>query len=160
MSKQFTGKHMLIIMLTFFGIIFVVNGIMIYFSQSSWTGLETKDAYRKGVKYNQQLSASRAQNDRGWTMNITHDEKPDGSLSFVVEPKDKQKEALSRLDIEIELKRPTHEGIDRKFKLEESGLGVYTGATETLPKGKWYVVVTAAQKNEILYRSKNELYLR
>ena len=70
MIKELTGKHVLFLFVLFFGIIFVVNARLIYLSQSSWTGLETHDAYRKGLKYNQQLSSSEAQNTRGWTMTL------------------------------------------------------------------------------------------
>ena len=160
MIKELNGKHVLIIFLSFFGIIFIANGFLIYFSQSSWTGLETHDAYRKGVKYNQQLSSSEAQNNRGWTMTIERKQGPDGLLSLTAEPKDRQGGGLSRLIISVELKRPTHEGIDRKFLLKETNPGVYKGKTTQLPMGKWYLILTAGRGGEILYRSKNELYLR
>lgn len=160
MIKELTGKHVLILILSFFGIIFVVNGYMIYVSQSSWTGLETKDAYRKGVKYNQQLSEFRAQNNRGWKMEITNTDLPENGMRFTAVPHDEKGELLSLLEVNIELMRPTHEGMDRTIALKETEVGVYTGETAALPKGKWYLIVTAGQKNEILYRSKNELYLR
>jgi nitrogen fixation protein FixH len=160
MIKELTGKHVLILILAFFGIIFVVNGYMIYKSQSTWTGLETQDAYRRGLKYNQQLSEFRAQNDRGWTMDVVHSELPDDGLRFSATPTDEKHEAISLLDVTIELMRPTHEGMDRTIPLKEISLGVYAGETRGLAKGKWYLIVTASRKNEILYRSKNELYLR
>lgn len=160
MIKELNGKHVLIIILSFFGIIFIANGFLIYFSQSSWTGLETHDAYRKGVKYNQQLSSSEAQNKRGWSMNIIRTQGPDGLLSLTAEPKDKKGESLTRLNLSVELKRPTHEGIDRNFSLKETDLGVYKGDTKQLPMGKWYLFISADRGGEILFRSKNELYLR
>lgn len=160
MTRELTGRHVLIIMLTFFGIIFVVNGYMIYKSQSTWNGLETEDAYRKGLKYNQQLSELHEQNERNWTMEIKREELAGDIMRFTAVPKDQSQQVLTLLDMTLELKRPTHEGMDRSFPLKEISLGVYSGETQALPKGKWYLLVTARRKDEILYRSKNELYLR
>jgi nitrogen fixation protein FixH len=160
MIKEITGKHVLIFFILFFGIIFTVNGYMIYLSQSSWTGLETKDAYRKGLKYNQKLSSSEAQNTRGWTMNLTRKKLAGGGFSLTAVPTDKAGEGLSGLQLSVRLKRPTHEGIDRDFPLKETGVGVYTGQTDKVPLGKWYLFITAALRGEVLYRSKNDLYLK
>ncbi len=160
MIKELTGKHVLFLFVAFFGIIFAVNARLIYLSQSSWTGLETHDAYRKGLKYNQQLSSSEAQNTRGWTMTLVKKTDANGQLMLTATPKDKAGENLSGLAMSVELKRPTHEGIDKAFPLKETSLGVYAGQIEKIPLGKWYLFVTAVQGKTILYRSKNELYLK
>ena len=160
MIKELTGKHVLFLFVAFFGIIFVVNARLIYLSQSSWTGLETHDAYRKGLKYNQQLSRSEAQNTRGWTMTLVQQKSPDGGVTLTATPKNKAGETLSGLNLSVVLKRPTHEGIDRHFPLKETKLGVYTGQSKKISLGKWYLFVTATRDKEVLYRSKNELYLR
>ena len=160
MIKELTGKHVLFLFIAFFGIIFAVNARLIYLSQSSWTGLETHDAYRKGLKYNQQLSNSEAQNTRGWTMSLLKEQNLDGSLTLTAVPKDKNGQTLSGLTLSVEVKRPTHEGIDVHFPLKETALGSYKGQSEKISLGKWYLFVTATQNKEVLYRSKNELFLR
>ena len=160
MIKELTGKHVLFLFIAFFGIIFVVNARLIYLSQTSWTGLETDDAYRKGLKYNQQLSSSEAQNTRNWTMTLVQNKGPKGELMLTATPKDHAGEQLSGLALSVELKRPTHEGIDKTFSLKEIKLGTYAGQIEKISLGKWYLFVTATRGKEVLYRSKNELYLR
>ena len=160
MSKELTGRHVLIMLFVFFGIIFFASGMLVYQATTSWTGLETTDAFRKGLKYNQQLSKSEAQNQLGWTMTVTHDKLPSGGLSFQAVPKDEKGGMLSGLQISMLLKRPTHTGIDRTLTLHETGLGIYTGQLTKLPLGKWYLHIAASKNRKILYRSKNELYLR
>ncbi len=160
MIKELTGKHVLFLFVAFFGIIFAVNARLIYLSQSSWTGLETHDAYRKGLKYNQQLSSSEAQNTRGWTMTVVKKTGANGELLLTATPKDQAGEHLNGLAMSVELKRPTHEGIDKTFPLKETDPGVYAGQIDKIPLGKWYLFVTAVKGSEILYRSKNELYLK
>ena len=69
MIKELTGTHVFIMLSVFFGvIIFTASGMLVYQATSSWTGLETTDAFRKGLKYNQQLSKLEAQNKLGWTL--------------------------------------------------------------------------------------------
>ena len=160
MIKELTGKHVLIMLFVFFGIIFSASGMLVYQATTSWTGLETTDAFRKGLKYNQQLSKSEAQNKLGWTMTVTHDKLPSGGLSFRAIPKDEKGATQSGLHLSLLLKRPTHIGIDRTLILHETGLGIYTGQLAKLPLGKWYLHITAGKGRDILYRSKNELYLR
>lgn len=160
MIKELTGKHVLIMFLTFFGIVFFASGMLVYQASTSWTGLETVDAYRKGVKYNQQLSQSEAQNKRGWSMTVSPEKLPSGGLSLQATPKDKNGETLSGLRIRVLLKRPTHTGMDRTLELKETGLGVYTGTFDRLALGKWYLNIAAGHKGEVLYRSKNALCLK
>ena len=45
----------------FFAVVLTANGIMIWIALSSWTGLETKNHYLKGVDYNQTLQDVRTQ---------------------------------------------------------------------------------------------------
>ena len=49
-----------------FGVVIAANVALILFSLGSWTGLETTDAYRKGLAYNDVLAAAEAQAARGW----------------------------------------------------------------------------------------------
>ncbi len=160
MIKELTGKHVLIMFLTFFGIVFSASGMLIYQSQHSWTGLETVDAYRKGIKYNQQLSRGAAQNRRHWSVTVSPTRTPSGDLSLRVEPKNKNNETLSGLQLQVRLKRPTHTGMDRSVRLSETGIGIYTGQFDKPAPGRWYLLISAERGGKVLYKSRNELCLR
>jgi nitrogen fixation protein FixH len=158
--KEITGKHVLIMFLAFFGVIIAVNGAFIYLSQKSWVGLETEDAFRKGVKYNQQLSKMREQNRRGWHMKLERQLMPEGFI-LTARPRDKNGEPLTNLVLSAELKRPTHTGEDQTFILEEKSPGLYRGANaRPVARGKWYLFVTAIQNDKIVYRSKNDFFMK
>lgn len=60
------GGHVLLVFIGFFVTVFVVNGVMIYEAISTFGGLETPDAYRKGLAYNQRIAEGVAQEQRGW----------------------------------------------------------------------------------------------
>ncbi len=41
-----------------FLVVAAVNGVMIHFAFSSWTGLQTEEHFLKGIKYNQDLAGA------------------------------------------------------------------------------------------------------
>ena len=48
MTSELTGRHVIIILLSVFGVVFAVNGLFAYYAVSGFPGVETKDAYRGG----------------------------------------------------------------------------------------------------------------
>ena len=65
-TRQFTGKHFLIFIVSFFVVIIAANGMMAYFAIDTFSGLETDDAYRKGRDYNRTLELAQKQAELGW----------------------------------------------------------------------------------------------
>ena len=49
---EFTGRHMLAIMLAFFGVIIAVNLVMATLASKSWTGLVVKNTYVASQQFN------------------------------------------------------------------------------------------------------------
>ena len=64
---KFTGTHMVIIMVAFFGVIITVNLTMAMLASRSWTGLVVKNSYVESQKFNSTLQNSRAQAALNWT---------------------------------------------------------------------------------------------
>lgn len=70
-SGEFTGRHMLVIMLAFFGVIIGVNVLMAVVAGSSWTGFVVKNSYVASQEFNEKVAAARAQAALGWTPKLT-----------------------------------------------------------------------------------------
>jgi nitrogen fixation protein FixH len=66
-TGEFTGKHMLAIMLAFFGVIIAVNVTMATFARTSWSGLVVQNSYVAGQHFNRLAEEGRAQAALGWT---------------------------------------------------------------------------------------------
>lgn len=64
--KEFTGRHMLIVMLCFFGTIITVNLIMALAANTSWSGFVVKNSYVASQQFNEKVAESRAQAALGW----------------------------------------------------------------------------------------------
>ncbi|NOZ41657.1 MAG: hypothetical protein GXP02_00585, partial [Alphaproteobacteria bacterium] len=68
----FTGKKALMWVVGFFIVIFIINGLMVFFALSTFGGLETRNPYFKGLYYNRQLAAAAAQEKSGWKISLNH----------------------------------------------------------------------------------------
>ena len=55
-ARAVTGRKALWVLLGFFGVILAVNATFVYLAVSSFSGLETDNAYVKGLNYNTTLS--------------------------------------------------------------------------------------------------------
>ena len=131
-----------------FGVIIAVNAVLVVFSLSSWTGLETEDAYNKGIAYNEVLAAAEAQSARGWSAAMAYEA---GSVEVTLT--DKSGAGIAGLTVTAALIRPTHEGYDQTVTLAEVGMGRYA-APVTMPlAGNWDVRVRAEGRGEPWYQT-------
>ncbi|QLH39782.1 MAG: FixH family protein [Defluviicoccus sp.] len=51
-------------------VVVAVNVVLITYAIGTFPGLDTEDAYRKGITYNQTLAAAHEQEARGWQADI------------------------------------------------------------------------------------------
>jgi len=133
--RQITGRSVLIGFLAFFGVIFAVNGALVYFALSSWPGLVVGHAYKSGLDYNQTLAAAERQRNLGWRSQINLGD--DQRLSVRIY--DKSATLISGLSPTARLLRPTHVGEDRNLIFSETENGVYSTAVAGLAPGPWRV---------------------
>ncbi len=69
---RFTGKHMLICMVLFFGTIIAVNFTMAYLASGSWTGLVVKNSYVASQSFNTELLAAKEQTKTGVRSEVSY----------------------------------------------------------------------------------------
>lgn len=142
-----TGRHVLIAILAFFGVIFAVNGVMTYFALSTFSGLAVDDAYRKGLRYNQQIAAADAQTAKGWQGELAYHDGP-GVLRLVLV--DRAELPLRDLRVEGVLGRPASAQEDRAIAFVQTTPGVYEASVGLLPGGQWSARLSAYQGSEAM----------
>ncbi|WP_298368414.1 FixH family protein [Azospirillum sp.] len=120
-----------------FLVVAAVNGVMIHFAFSSWTGLQTEEHFLKGIKYNQDLAGARAQAERGWQVNadFTSTEPLKGLASLTL--RDKNGALLEGATVKIKLIRPTSVGHDVTMDLPYLGEGRYAAPVTLTLEGQW-----------------------
>ncbi|BCG82612.1 MULTISPECIES: FixH family protein [unclassified Mesorhizobium] len=70
-TREFTGRHMLLTILGFFGVIIAVNLTMATLASTSWTGLVVENTYVASQQFNRKAEEGRAQAALGWTGKLT-----------------------------------------------------------------------------------------
>jgi nitrogen fixation protein FixH len=81
MSQQFTGRHFLLIMVAFFGVIVAVNITMAVYANTSWTGFVVRNSYVAGLEFNRKSREHREQVALGWNTTVTG---TDGTFRFAL----------------------------------------------------------------------------
>lgn len=157
--KELTGRHVLYAMLGFFGVMFLANGIFLYFAISTFTGLDNPHAYQEGVNYNERIQSAHRQAALGWTHKLTLSK--DGRLELSIN--DKAGDGVSGLEISGTIERPVTSRFTHKLELKEVNLGRYTAQLDNIDDGNWIVALSAAKsasEADILYRLKERLWLK
>ena len=140
------------------GVVVVVNGILVAFALGSWTGLETRGHYEKGLAYNQDLAAAQAQAERGWRFGFALDgvEASDGirratlSATFA----DRDGRPLGDLDVVAVIRRPVAEGHDQEVRLAAAGDGIYRTSVDFPLPGQWEVRIHAYRGEAVFQESR------
>src|SRR5690606_10441379 len=70
-DREFTGRHMLLVMVAFFGVIITVNVTMAVLATRSWTGLVVGHTYVASQEFNERTERGRAQMALGWQPALT-----------------------------------------------------------------------------------------
>ena len=141
-ERVVTGRHVLIGMIVFFGVIFAANGAFLYSAISTYTGVVSNEPYRKGLNYNERIAADRAQHELGWTSDVSFAKSGDG-LDIVM--KDRAGNPVTGLVFEGRLGRPATEAMDIVLVVKESTPGLYRATFDTVTPGAWQVDVTAKE---------------
>jgi nitrogen fixation protein FixH/copper chaperone CopZ len=133
---RFTGRKFLAILVGAFVLVSAVNGLMIWFALSSWTGLVSDSAYAEGLGSDRVLAQSRAEAALGWRGSIEYDSAT-GRLTVALA--DRRGRPLAGLHLTAQWLRPTSEGFDREIELREATPGRYEGSIRpslTRPMGR------------------------
>lgn len=138
-------------------VVVAVNGIMATLAVRTFPGLQTEDAYNKGLRYNETLAAAREQSQRGWQM--TAEMAPASAVALSATETGREAEVkvtfvdregypLERLEIEAMLVRPTAKGYDRPVALSHRGGGVYAGTVLLPLAGQWDARIVARRDSD------------
>lgn len=133
---EFTGRHMLAIMLAFFGVVIGVNVLMAVLARTSWTGTVVENTYVASQEFNAKAAAGRAQAALGWTGTLAI---ADGEIAYRLV--DRSGRAVPLAGVTVLFRHPAYDARDFAVPLAQGGDG-FTRA-ETVPDGVWIVEVEA-----------------
>lgn len=154
MNKEFTGRHMLFVMLAFFGIIIAVNMTMATFAAGSWSGFVVRNSYIASQEFNEKAQAARRQAALGWRPQLTLGE---GRLTFSLAGA--EGEAITLHGAKASLYRPVSAADDIALELAPAGAGS-TEATVDLEDGVWIIEVSAITQAGQTFRHTSRIFVR
>ncbi len=137
-ESPFTGRKMLLIIISFFAVIIAVNGTMLTLAVKTFGGLVVGNSYVASQNFNADIATAQAQPIRGWSLDITA---RDGLVT--VTALDRDGTALNGLNLSLTIARPTHGRSTVIVPLSEQAAGIYSG-TATLESGQWLGTLTTA----------------
>lgn len=157
-KKKLSGWHVLAGFLAFFLTIFTANGIMTYYALGTWQGVQTEDAYVKGLNYNRQIEQARLQQKSRWRISLSELPKAQTGERIIVSLSHPtfDKDIIS---VKSEFVRPVERGYDFEVTLTHEGNQRYA-APVTFPfKGNWKVRITTifADGSEIYVTDRMEI---
>jgi len=138
-GRTFTGRHMWILALSFFGVIIAVNVGMATLAMRSWTGLVVENSYVASQEFEAKRLAHRAQQAAGWQAVLTY--LPGVARLVIV---DGARGPVDLGDVSIKINRPVGGHDDQTVSLQHKPDGSYEAVIE-LPSGLWEATVTAPQ---------------
>lgn len=156
--KPFTGKKALLWFIGFFLVVFTVNGIMTYIALGTWGGLETKDAYRKGLNYNDQVAAAEAQAASGWHLSVSH--APETLTGDRIDVTVKWPENDPRpAKVVARITRAVTDIHDQEITLSKSGDTTYTSPLHLPEAGQWNVSILVFRPEGVIYQMKDKIFI-
>ncbi|MGF1628799.1 MAG: FixH family protein [Kiloniellaceae bacterium] len=159
-GRTITGKHVLLAMLGFFGIVVAVNMVFVYLAIDTFTGVTTANPYKEGLAYNQVLAARDAQRGLGWQGAVNAATSGAGKERITVSLSDAAGSPLSGLQLDGSLRRPTHEGLDQPLAWRETAPGSYQAEVALPERGNWDLVVSADDGRNPAFEMRARLWLK
>jgi nitrogen fixation protein FixH len=152
--KEFTGRHMLLIMLAFFGTIIAVNLVMATFASTSWTGLVVRNSYVASQQFNEKAAEGRAQAARNWEPALGLQP---GTVSFRLN--DSAGAAIPLKAVRMTFRRPAYEAEDMVIDLAQRSDGVFAAQAD-IRDGIWIIEASADFGEAHPYRDTRRVVLK
>ncbi len=150
-SWEFTGRHMLIVVVSFFAVVIGVNMVLVYYANSSWSGLVVPNTYVASQHFDDDVAAQKAMQAKGWVSTLDA-----GSGRIAYKLADASGSPVGADEVVLSFQRPVSESEDRVVHLQMGQTG-YFEAPSDLGTGQWVVRVEVMSDGEVLYHESRRL---
>jgi nitrogen fixation protein FixH len=135
-KKEFTGRHMLLLMLAFFAVVLLANGTLVVVAMNNWSGLVVPNSYVASQKFNAAIDEAQVRAGKDWRGSFDIDENGRAILTL----RDGKGLAVAGRQVRGHAARPTHEKADQDLTFREVESGTYQ-VQEDLATGVWLLTV-------------------
>ena len=132
-KRGFTGRHMLAVMLGFFGVVIAVNITMAVLATRTFGGTVVDNSYVASQRFNRWLAEGRAQERLGWNAQLGLDEHRHVRVAL-----SDRIGALGGAEVAAIARHPLGRQGDVTLRFRPDGAGLYL-SDRPLPAGRWQV---------------------
>ena len=147
MTRELTGRGVLLWLIGFFAVILAVDAGFIVLSVGTFRGEDEQKPYLQGVEFNRTLARRAAQARLGWRADVSAVRLASGQVRVAVDLRDALGSPQALSAASAELRHPADENRDRSFTLTRIAPGRYVADAGGVPSGAWDVVITGAAAN-------------
>lgn len=122
-AERLDGRHVLAGLIAFFAVVAFANAIFVYFALTTFGGIDTEDAYRRGLAYNATIAEAYQQSALGWQTSLTYDNAK-GALRLTIA--DREGGPVAGLSISGRLSRPATSRQDLTFSRSSKSMPAAT----------------------------------
>lgn len=153
MKGQITGRHVLIGLIAFFGIVIGVNIIFVSSAVRSFPGEAVEKSYVQGINYNKTLEKREQQKALGWTAQIGEQLSDSNVRQLIVVVQNKDAAPVSGLTMTGRLSEHSddHQQLDLVFT--ETTTGEYAAELPVELFGRWTTKVAATRSDGATFES-------
>ena len=157
--RELTGRAVLAWLVVFFGVVFVVNGIMVRAATSTFGDVETSSSYQAGQMFEQEVAKAERQDARHWQVagRLARDKAGEAVLDITA--RDEHGAPLTGLLAKARLAHPADERLDHVVDLARIGAGEFKGAADA-QAGQWELIVDLYRGDDRVFRSRSKVILK
>ncbi|MCK5041726.1 MAG: FixH family protein [Sphingomonadales bacterium] len=143
-EKPTTGWFVMRWLGPLFGVMFIVNGIFVWFALNTHTGSQTENAYDKGMNYNQVLERARAQELLGWGIGVEVENNIIQISLF-----DDVGSLIKDADVEMFLFDPRSAANDQFLTIENASSGQFFAEYSNEATGQWELRLKVNKEGDV-----------
>lgn len=153
-GKPLTGRRVALYFALFVATFVTANLVMLRMATTTFSGLVTTASFREGVKYDRELEAARAQDQRGWKVDAEVASVGQGRSGVTLRALDRDGKPLAGLLGKAKFSHPADARHDVVVDLKETLPGVYRGEGAPAP-GAYTLILELERGGERLFLSRN-----
>ena len=157
--RELTGRDVLYWIVGFFGVVFVVNGIMVRAATSTFGGLETQSSYKAGLMFEQEVARAERQDELKWQVDGALVRGRTGAAVLDISVRSANGAPVTGLSAEARLAHPADSRLDQTMPLDRVSDGRFHGEDHA-PAGQWELIVDFYRGGERVYRSRSRVTLQ
>ena len=157
MTRELTGRGVLVWLIGFFGLIIATNTLFVTEAVKTFRGEDEQTPYLQGVEYNRTLMRRAEQARLGWHASIEARRLPQGEAEILVRLRHADGAPETQARLTGELRHPADENRDQPLGFQQVSSGLYAAKVRARP-GSWDVLVSNAQG--LPFQAVRRLWLR